>query len=379
MKEISNIIKTLKETIEFKKLQKAHEKLIIFLTPNSSTFYKEKIEERDKEIKEYKCVIKEFKKNNKILEKKYQEKIDTLKKVSSSEDQQTQKLLEQIKTLNNEINLNIKNWKISKNQEIILKKEKIKAFNLFLKKQSIMDSSKTEKMNLSKVFNEKLSIKIDNFAILILNEFMKTSDNFNKDIKMSNYTNWANLIQQWSEEFLDENTKNENYDITLKKEIDSVKLLVEFIKPLFKDLRIEDDKKFNEIINIVVNKNYSNKQKQHSLQKLKIKDKQEIEKAIVTMPNYFEPYDTTVHFITEEEMKRDHGDMPHGGFVIRSGETGEGHNQIIPGFTSSVLTAYARAAHRMNKRGQIGAKTVYDVAPADVSPQSNAAIRKGLL
>ena len=87
-------------------------------------------------------------------------------------------------------------------------------------------------------------------------------------------------------------------------------------------------------------------------------------------------------------MKRDHGDMPHGGFVIRSGETGEGHNQIIefslklssnPGFTSSVLTAYARAAHRMNKRGQVGAKTVYDVAPADVSPQSNAAIRKGLL
>lgn len=117
-------------------------------------------------------------------------------------------------------------------------------------------------------------------------------------------------------------------------------------------------------------------------------DQKEIEKAIVTMPNYFEPYDTTVHFITEEEMKRDHGNMPHGGFVIRSGETGEGHNQIIefslklssnPGFTSSVLTAYARAAYRMNKRGQIGAKTVYDVAPADVSPQSNAAIRKGLL
>lgn len=117
-------------------------------------------------------------------------------------------------------------------------------------------------------------------------------------------------------------------------------------------------------------------------------DKAEIEKAIKTMPNYFEPFDTTVNFITEEELKKNHGDMPHGGFVIRSGETGEGHNQIVefslklnsnPGFTSSVLTAYARAAYRMNKNGQIGAKTVYDVAPADVSPRTNEEIRKEFL
>lgn len=117
-------------------------------------------------------------------------------------------------------------------------------------------------------------------------------------------------------------------------------------------------------------------------------DKAKIETDIKTMPNYFEPYDTTVNFITEEELKKNHSDMPHGGFVIRSGETGEGHNQIIefslklnsnPGFTSSVLTAYARAAYRMNKNGQIGAKTVYDVAPADVSPRSNEEIRRDLL
>ena len=93
------------------------------------------------------------------------------------------------------------------------------------------------------------------------------------------------------------------------------------------------------------------------------------------MPNYFSDYDTTVHFISEEELKRDHSGIPHGGFVIRSGKTGwnNENNHVIeyslkldsnPEFTSSVLVAYARAAYRMNKEGQTGAKTVFDVAPA---------------
>lgn len=117
-------------------------------------------------------------------------------------------------------------------------------------------------------------------------------------------------------------------------------------------------------------------------------DTEKIAHDIKTMPNYFADYDTTVNFITEEEMKRDHQAMPHGGFVIRSGETGEGDQQIIefslklgsnPGFTASVLTAYARAAYRMNKKGLTGAQTVYDVAPADISPHSNADIRRDSL
>lgn len=117
-------------------------------------------------------------------------------------------------------------------------------------------------------------------------------------------------------------------------------------------------------------------------------DKQKIEEEIKTMPNYFEPYDTTVHFISEEELKRDHSAMPHGGFVIRSGETGEGSKQIVeyslklesnPEFTASVLTAYARAAYRLNKEGQSGAKTVYDVAPGYISPKTAEELRRDYL
>lgn len=103
-------------------------------------------------------------------------------------------------------------------------------------------------------------------------------------------------------------------------------------------------------------------------------DKARIEKEIVTMPNYFSDYDTTVHFITEEDMRRDHSALPHGGFVIRSGKTGiNGENKHIieyslkldsnPEFTSSVLVAYARAAVKMNREGMSGAKTVLDIPP----------------
>lgn len=104
-----------------------------------------------------------------------------------------------------------------------------------------------------------------------------------------------------------------------------------------------------------------------------------IEQEIKTMPNYFAEYDTTVHFISEEELQRDHAGIPHGGFVLRTGKTGlQGeHNHVIeyslkldsnPEFTACVLTAYARAAFRMNQEGQKGCKTVFDVAPAYLSP-----------
>ena len=107
-------------------------------------------------------------------------------------------------------------------------------------------------------------------------------------------------------------------------------------------------------------------------------DKAAIEKAIVTMPNYFADYDTTVEFITAEEMARDHSGLPHGGSVIRSGVTGwDGENkQTIeykltldsnPQFTASVLAALARAAHRMANRGETGCRSIFDVAPADLS------------
>ncbi len=115
-----------------------------------------------------------------------------------------------------------------------------------------------------------------------------------------------------------------------------------------------------------------------------------IEKEIVTMPNYFADYDTTVTFITEEELKRDHAGIPHGGFVIRTGKTGwnDENSHVIeyslkldsnPEFTSSVLTAYARAAYRMSKEGQSGCKTVFDVAPAYLSALDGAELRKHLL
>ena len=118
-------------------------------------------------------------------------------------------------------------------------------------------------------------------------------------------------------------------------------------------------------------------------------DLKAIETAIKTMPNYFDEYDTTVTFITEEELKAQHSKMPHGGFVIRSGETGEdGSKHIIeyslkldsnPEFTASVLICYARAAHRLAKAGECGAKSVFDIAPALLSMKTPEELRAGLL
>ena len=115
-----------------------------------------------------------------------------------------------------------------------------------------------------------------------------------------------------------------------------------------------------------------------------------IEHDIVTMPNYFDEYDTTVTFITAEEMKANHAELPHGGFVIRTGVTGfdRQHTETFefrlqldsnPEFTGSVLVALARAVGRMNARGQVGCKTVFDVAPADLSPLSGEELRAHLL
>ncbi len=119
-------------------------------------------------------------------------------------------------------------------------------------------------------------------------------------------------------------------------------------------------------------------------------DKAEIERKIVTMPNYFADYNTVVHFITKEELARDHSGLPHGGFSIRCGSTGfnNEYTNVIqyslkldsnPAFTSSVLVAYARAAVKMNKEGQSGCKTVLDVAPSYISSASNEDLRKRLL
>ena len=117
-------------------------------------------------------------------------------------------------------------------------------------------------------------------------------------------------------------------------------------------------------------------------------DKTKIEEEIKNMPNYFSDYDTTVHFITEEELKREHSGMPHGGFVIRTGETGEGTKQRIefslelgsnPEFTSSVLVAYARAISKMAKEGKKGALTVFDVPFGYLSSKTPAELRKELL
>lgn len=119
-------------------------------------------------------------------------------------------------------------------------------------------------------------------------------------------------------------------------------------------------------------------------------DKSKIEETIKNMPNYFADYDTTVHFISEEELKRDHSGIPHGGFVFRTGATGfeKGHKHIIeyslkldsnPEFTASVILAFARAVNRLYKEGQKGCKTVFDVAPAYLSPKSGEELRKELL
>ena len=115
-----------------------------------------------------------------------------------------------------------------------------------------------------------------------------------------------------------------------------------------------------------------------------------IENEIKTMPNYFADYDTTVHFISKEELQRDHSGIPHGGFVIRSGKTGPDaeKNHIIeyslkldsnPEFTASVLVCYARAAFKMNNDGMSGCKTVFDVAPAYLSPKSNKELISSIL
>ena len=119
-------------------------------------------------------------------------------------------------------------------------------------------------------------------------------------------------------------------------------------------------------------------------------DKARIEQEIKTMPNYFADYDTTVHFITEEELIRDHSGIPHGGFVLRSGKTGlQGENKHLieyrlqldsnPEFTACVLVAYARAAYRMNQENMTGCKTVFDVAPTYLSPLSAEELRTNLL
>lgn len=119
-------------------------------------------------------------------------------------------------------------------------------------------------------------------------------------------------------------------------------------------------------------------------------DKAKIEHEIKTMPNYFADYDTTVHFIDLETLKREHGGIPHGGFVLRSGQTGEnGETKHIiefslkldsnPEFTASVLVAYARAAYRLNQQGNSGAYTVFDIAPALLSPKSADELRREML
>lgn len=117
-------------------------------------------------------------------------------------------------------------------------------------------------------------------------------------------------------------------------------------------------------------------------------DTARIEEEIKTMPNYFADYNTIVHFISEEELRQNHSEMPHGGLVFRSGVTGEGTKQIMefglnlgsnPEFTSSVLVAYARAAFRLAKNGEKGARTVFDIPFGLLSPKSAAELRKELL
>lgn len=117
-------------------------------------------------------------------------------------------------------------------------------------------------------------------------------------------------------------------------------------------------------------------------------DQAKIEETIKTMPNYFAEYDTEVNFVSEKELRTNHSKLPHGGFVIRGGKTGEDNKQIIefslkldsnPEFTSSVLVAYARAAYRLNSEGQVGAKSVFEVPPVYLSPKSAEELRRDLL
>lgn len=117
-------------------------------------------------------------------------------------------------------------------------------------------------------------------------------------------------------------------------------------------------------------------------------DATKVEHEIKTMPDYFEPYDTTVYFISKEELDKNHNSMPHGGFVIRSGASSDEHKQVIeyslkldsnPEFTASVLVAYARATYKLSQKGEFGAKTAFDVAPALLSPKSDFDLRAQLL
>ena len=117
-------------------------------------------------------------------------------------------------------------------------------------------------------------------------------------------------------------------------------------------------------------------------------DTKEIEKEIKEMPNYFSDYDTTVNFITEEELKKNHSKLAHGGFVIHSGITGDGNKEIIeyslkldsnPEFTASVLIALARATYKLNQKGEYGAKTILDIPPALMSEKTGEELRKELL
>ncbi len=113
-----------------------------------------------------------------------------------------------------------------------------------------------------------------------------------------------------------------------------------------------------------------------------------VEEAIVTMPNYFSDYDTTVNFISQEELDRDHAGIPHGGFVLRSGTTGNGSSAVVeyslklgsnPGFTGNVLVAYARAAARIAREGGCGARTVFDIPPAYLSAYDAEYLRAHML
>ncbi|MEI7905198.1 MAG: diaminopimelate dehydrogenase, partial [Candidatus Firestonebacteria bacterium] len=117
-------------------------------------------------------------------------------------------------------------------------------------------------------------------------------------------------------------------------------------------------------------------------------DLKRIEQEIKTMPNYFSDYDTTVHFISEEKLKKEHKGLPHGGFVIRTGITGGGKKHTVefnlklesnPEFTGSVMTAYARAAYRLSRKGETGCRTVFDIPYALLSARTGAELRKELL
>ncbi len=117
-------------------------------------------------------------------------------------------------------------------------------------------------------------------------------------------------------------------------------------------------------------------------------DPEAVRKQIVGMPNYFADYDTTVTFLSQEELDREHSALPHGGLVLRSGETGDGNRQLVefglkldsnPEFTSSVLVAYARAAYRMHRKGERGARTVLDIPIGSLSPHAPEDLRRDAL